>query len=444
MSAAVLNHSATDFQFEDLFLSSSPAQGFWNAPDSAAAEIQAESFGTTQEDIGEEQDYSSDEEEVEKKGKVEGEAPAPVPGPSAPVSSIAITIQVNSDSVVSEAPTIETVKIMKNVASDSFTKLVLVGKGGFGSVHQVVHKSTNEIFAMKSLKKRHLIKTNSVRDTMTEKDVLRKIRHPFVVRLHYAFQSTSKLYLIMDFVNGGHLLHHMHKETLFSEAQGKFYISQVILALEHLHSLNIIHRDLKPENVLLDASGHVVLTDFGFAKENVTTGESCSSFCGTLEYMAPEVVKKNKYGKAADWWSVGILLYDMLTGAPPFQHENDAVLVKRIVSGHLPMPKFLTNDAQSLLKGLLQRDIKKRFKVGTIKGHPFFKGMNWKKMLNKEVSPPMIPITKKGTYDTSNFDAKFTKTKLTGSAPDSPLSSSLQLQFQGFSYARSPGSPLRG
>jgi len=282
-----------------------------------------------------------------------------------------------------------------------------------------------------------------VDNTMAEKDILRKVRHPFIVRLHYAFQSDSKLHLVMDFVNGGHLLYHMHKEALFSETQARFYIAQVILALEHLHSLNIIHRDLKPENCLLDSAGHCVLTDFGFAKENVSDPDSCSSFCGTLEYMAPEVVKKGKYGKAADLWSAGILLYDMLVGNPPFQSKNDTTLYKKILNDKLRMPNYLTRECQSLIRGLLHRDIKRRLNVQQIKAHPFFKGMNWSKMLKKEIRPPIIPITKNGQYDTGNFDAKLVNAKITESVPNTPLSSSQQLQFKGFSYVRSPVSAFK-
>jgi len=325
----------------------------------------------------------------------------------------------------------------------SFTTLAKVGKGGFGSVHQVVFKETNEVLAMKSLKKKHLIETNSVDNTMAEKDILRKIRHPFVVRLHYAFQSDSKLHLVMDYVNGGHLLHHMHREAMFSESQARFYIAQVILALEHLHSLDIIHRDLKPENCLLDRAGHCVLTDFGFAKENVSSPDSCSSFCGTLEYMAPEVVKKNKYGKAADWWSAGILLYDMLVGHPPFQHKNDNTLYKKILSDKLRMPNFLTRECQSLIRGLIHREIKCRLTVKQIKAHPFFKGLDWNKMLDKKIRPPIIPITKKGIYDTTNFDPKLVLSKSTESVPNSPLSSSQQLQFSGFSFVRTPSASFK-
>jgi serine/threonine protein kinase len=430
MSALPPLNPSTEFQFEDLFLSSSGPTNLassWGAPpdNAAVANAQLEAYGTTEEDIGDEQDYS-DEDEVEKtEDTVEDGTPF---SPS------------NEDNVHKSGGTI---KLSAHIGLQSFTTLVMVGKGGFGSVHQVVFKDTNEVLAMKSLKKKHLIATNSVDNTMAEKDILRKIRHPFIVRLHYAFQSDSKLHLVMDFVNGGHLLYHMHKEALFSESQARFYIAQVILALEHLHSLNIIHRDLKPENCLLDSKGHCVLTDFGFAKENVSDPDSCSSFCGTLEYMAPEVVKKNKYGKAADWWSTGILLYDMLVGNPPFQHKSDNMLYKKILNDKLRMPNYLSRECQSLIRGLLQRDLKQRLNVKQIKAHPFFKGMNWDKMLRKEIRPPIIPIIKDGVYDTNNFDGKFVNEKISESIPNSPLSTSQQLQFKGFSYVRSPASSFK-
>lgn len=395
-----------EFEFEDLFPSS--FEGGWtkNTPDIAGSRLECGDI--IEEDLGEEQDYDDDEEETEEKKEGENQMPP------------------------------ESIKLSSTVGPQSFTTLAMVGKGGFGSVHQVIYKDTNEIMAMKTLKKKHLIKTNSVDNTMAENIILRKIRHPFIVRLHYAFQCESKLHLVMDFVNGGHLLHHMHKESIFSESQAKFYIAEVILALEHLHGLDIIHRDLKPENVLLDSTGHCLLTDFGFAKENVLTADSCSSFCGTLEYMAPEVVKKSKYGKAADCWSVGILLYDMLVGHPPWQHKNDNSLSKKIMQDKLRLPNYLSKDCVALLKGLLQRDIKRRLTLKETKQHKFFNGQSWGKMLKKEITPPIIPIITKGAFDTSNFDSKIVNGKHTDSNPSSPLSTSQQLQFKGFSYVRSP------
>ena len=414
-----------EFQFEDLF-SSSPVEGGWsrNTPDVASSRI-LDASNTIEEDIGAEQEYDEDEEEEELQGE-----------------NIDNKNNNNEGENKSEnqTPPPESIKLSSTIGPNSFTTLAMVGKGGFGSVHQVVFKSTNEIMAMKTLKKKHLIDSNSVENTMAENIILRKIRHPFIVRLHYAFQSESKLHLVMDFVNGGHLLHHMHKESIFSESQAKFYIAQVVLALEHLHSLNIIHRDLKPENVLLDSTGHTVLTDFGFAKENVLTPECCSSFCGTLEYMAPEVVKKNKYGKAADCWSVGILLYDMLVGYPPFQHKNDNILTKKILQDKLRLPNYLSKECVSLIKGLLQRDIKQRLTIKDIKAHKFFNNQSWARMLRKEVRPPIVPTISKGALDISNFDSKFVNAKQSDSVPSSPLSTSQQLQFKGFSYVSSPGS----
>lgn len=410
---------SNEFQFEDLF-PSSPVEGSWRGtPDNASIRIEA--IETFEEDIGGELDYEDEEEE--NVNELQGESS-----------------EEKKEQSTNEVPPPESIKLSSTIGLQSFSTLTMVGKGGFGSVHQVIFKATNEIMAMKSLKKKHLIKTGSVDNTMAENIILRKIRHPFIVRLHYAFQSETKLHLVMDFINGGHLLHHMHKESLFSESQAKFYIAQVVLALEHLHSLNIIHRDLKPENVLLDSSGHCVLTDFGFAKEDVLTPESCSSFCGTLEYMAPEVVKKNKYGKAADCWSVGVLLYDMLVGHPPFQHKNDHTLYKKILNDKLRLPNYLSKDCVSLIKGLLQRDIKTRLNLKDIKSHKFFNGQSWAKMLRKEIHPPIIPIITKGALDTSNFDSKIVNGKHTDSVPSSPLSTSQQLQFKGFSYVRSPGS----
>jgi len=405
-----------DFFFEDLFITSSSPQPTGTSANSQRLSV-VDILGTTDEDLGEEGDYEDqvyEDNDVGDKQEVDG---ASEQQRSAKEMHVPLSTMINLD---------------------SFTMLCVVGKGGFGKVHQVVKKDTSQIFAMKILKKRHLINTGSVENTMAEKDILRKVHHPFIVRLVYAFQTANKLHLVMDFVNGGHLLFHLHREAMFSESQARFYIAEVISAIAHLHTLNIIHRDLKPENVLLDSEGHVRLTDFGFAKDNVMDLDSCSSFCGTLEYMAPEVVKKNRYGKPADWWSVGVLLYDMLTGNPPFRHRHDNVLYKKILTDKLKMPKYISSECQSLIRGLLQRDIKKRFKVDAIKRHAFFRSINWQKLAGKEIPPPFLPMTPKGTMDTSNFDAELTKLKLTSESPASPpLSNSQQRQFLGFSFVSS-------
>eukprot|EP01100_Stratorugosa_tubuloviscum_P007040 TRINITY_DN296_c1_g1_i1.p1 TRINITY_DN296_c1_g1~~TRINITY_DN296_c1_g1_i1.p1 ORF type:complete len:341 (+),score=165.42 TRINITY_DN296_c1_g1_i1:155-1177(+) len=174
---------------------------------------------------------------------------------------------------------------VQKITLNDFIILKVIGRGGFGKVLLVKKKNTNEIFAMKVLKKDFLIKTKNVGYTMTERNVLRRVRHPFIVSLHYAFQNAGKLYLVMDFMAGGQLFYHLRLQTTFTEDMAKFYAAEIVLALEHLHSQGIVHRDLKPENILLNASGHVALTDFGFAKEDMGDNQTTGSICGTIEYM---------------------------------------------------------------------------------------------------------------------------------------------------------------
>eukprot|EP00027_Filamoeba_sp_ATCC50430_P007484 CAMPEP_0168558218 /NCGR_PEP_ID=MMETSP0413-20121227/9848_1 /TAXON_ID=136452 /ORGANISM="Filamoeba nolandi, Strain NC-AS-23-1" /LENGTH=468 /DNA_ID=CAMNT_0008589315 /DNA_START=80 /DNA_END=1484 /DNA_ORIENTATION=+ len=331
--------------------------------------------------------------------------------------------------------------VTSKVTLDDFELLKVVGKGGFGKVYQIRKKESSEIFALKALRKDFLVHTNNVEYTRAERDILRKVRHPFIVSLHYAFQNESKVYLVMDFVNGGQILYHLREQAMFSEAWVKFYTAQVVLAIEHLHSLDIIHRDLKPENILLDNRGNVVLTDFGFAKELEQNGGKTSTFCGTMEYMAPEMIQGVGYDKTADWWSVGILIFDMLTGNPPFRHKNDETLQKKILNDKLKLPSYLTADAHSIIKGLLNRDVNKRLGrngAKEIKSHAFFKGMNWKKLQNLELEPPFRPEVPKGILDTSNFDEEFLNMPAAESpAPSVLLSGSQEMLFKGFSYVRS-------
>jgi tRNA A-37 threonylcarbamoyl transferase component Bud32 len=195
------------------------------------------------------------------------------------------------------------------VGSSEFELLKVVGKGSFGKVLQVRKKDTNRIYAMKILQKKDIIERQEIAHTLSERNVLIQATSPFLVGLKFSFQTPAKLYLVVDYMNGGELFYHLQKETAFSEERAKFYTAELVLALDHLHKYNVVYRDLKPENILLDANGHIALTDFGLCKENVAYDDTTNTFCGTAEYLAPEVLMAKGYGKSVDWWSLGILFF---------------------------------------------------------------------------------------------------------------------------------------
>jgi serine/threonine protein kinase len=187
----------------------------------------------------------------------------------------------------------------------------VLGRGGFGKVMQVRKKNTGRVYAMKILHKAKLIESDEVEGTKMEKEVLKRIDHPFIVGLKFSFQTPDKLYLVLDYVAGGELFYHLKREKRFSEERVRYYASELTLALEHLHKLCIVYRDLKPENILLGEDGHVCLTDFGLCKDGLEFGKYTYTFCGTAEYLAPEVLEGRGHDKAVDWWSLGTLMYEM-------------------------------------------------------------------------------------------------------------------------------------
>ena len=230
----------------------------------------------------------------------------------------------------------------------------LLGKGSFGKVMLVRKKDTNAIYAMKIIKKALIEKYKHIDHTKTERKILGELDHPFLVKLRYAFQSKSKLYMVMDFINGGELFFHLKRSRQFSVDRARFYAAEILLGLEYLHSHGIIYRDLKAENVLLDPSGHIKLTDFGLSKKFFTQENSKTySFCGTPEYLAPEILKNVGHDNAVDYWSFGILLYEMLAGELPFYNKNRQELYKSIVKADIPMKSFFSPDACNLLSLLL-------------------------------------------------------------------------------------------
>uniref|UniRef100_A0A0L8H6M9 Protein kinase domain-containing protein n=1 Tax=Octopus bimaculoides TaxID=37653 RepID=A0A0L8H6M9_OCTBM len=260
------------------------------------------------------------------------------------------------------------------VGPQDFQLLRVLGKGGYGKVFQVRKVSgddKSQIFAMKVLKKATIARNaKDTAHTRAERNILEAVKHPFIVKLMYAFQTGGKLYLILEYLPGGELFTQLEKEGIIMEDSACFYLGEICLALEHLHSLGIIYRDLKPENVLLDILGHIKLTDFGLCKESIQDGGITHTFCGTVEYMAPEILMRTGHGKAVDWWSLGALMYDMLTGSPPFTSINRKKTIEKILKCKLNFPPYLTNEARNLIKKLLKKNPEERLGGGKDDSRP--------------------------------------------------------------------------
>ncbi|XP_074762256.1 ribosomal protein S6 kinase alpha-3 isoform X1 [Athene noctua] len=320
-----------------------------------------------------------------------------------------------------------------------FELLKVLGQGSFGKVFLVKKISgsdARQLYAMKVLKKATLKVRDRVRTKM-ERDILVEVNHPFIVKLHYAFQTEGKLYLILDFLRGGDLFTRLSKEVMFTEDDVKFYLAELALALDHLHSLGIIYRDLKPENILLDEEGHIKLTDFGLSKESIDHEKKAYSFCGTVEYMAPEVVNRRGHTQSADWWSFGVLMFEMLTGTLPFQGKDRKETMTMILKAKLGMPQFLSPEAQSLLRMLFKRNPANRLGAGPdgveeIKRHVFFSKIDWNKLYRREIHPPFKPATGR-PEDTFYFDPEFTA-KTPKDSPGIPPSANAHQLFRGFSF----------
>nr|XP_002124937.1 ribosomal protein S6 kinase beta-2 [Ciona intestinalis] len=330
----------------------------------------------------------------------------------------------------------------EKVGPQCFQLLKVLGKGGYGKVFQV-RKTTSpdlgRIFAMKVLKKASIVRNQKdTAHTKAERNILEDVKHPFIVDLKYAFQTGGKLYLILEYLSGGELFMHLEREGIFMEDMACFYLAEITMALGHLHSKGIIYRDLKPENILLDMTGHIKLTDFGLCKESIHEGAMTHTFCGTIEYMAPEVLTRSGHNKAVDWWSLGALMFDMLNGAPPFTAENRKKTIDKVLRGKLTLPPYLTVDAKDILKKLLKRHAPSRLGACinddlAVRAHPFFKHINWEDLLSKKVDPPFKPPLH-GEDDVSLFDTKFTKQSPVDSPDNCPLSESANQVFQGFTY----------
>ncbi|XP_027457024.1 ribosomal protein S6 kinase alpha-2 isoform X1 [Zalophus californianus] len=357
--------------------------------------------------------------------------------------------ETKSASSVEEEGTVKEIDISHHVKEgfekadpSQFELLKVLGQGSYGKVF-LVRKTkgsdAGQLYAMKVLKKATLKVRDRVRSKM-ERDILAEVNHPFIVKLHYAFQTEGKLYLILDFLRGGDLFSRLSKEVMFTEEDVKFYLAELALALDHLHGLGIIYRDLKPENILLDEEGHIKITDFGLSKEAIDHDKRAYSFCGTIEYMAPEVVNRRGHTQSADWWSFGVLMFEMLTGSLPFQGKDRKETMALILKAKLGMPQFLSMEAQSLLRALFKRNPCNRLGAGIdgveeIKRHPFFVTIDWNKLYRKEIKPPFKPAVGR-PEDTFHFDPEFTARTPTDS-PGVPPSANAHHLFRGFSFVAS-------
>ncbi|KAF3491494.1 AGC/AKT protein kinase [Arthroderma uncinatum] len=344
----------------------------------------------------------------------------------------------------------------RHFGPNDFQILKLIGKGTFGQVYQVRKKDTQRIYAMKVLSKKVIIQKKEIAHTLGERNILVRTAmtdSPFIVGLKFSFQTPTDLYLVTDYMSGGELFWHLQKEGRFLEARAKFYIAELILALQHLHDHDIVYRDLKPENILLDANGHIALCDFGLSKANLTKDDTTNTFCGTTEYLAPEVLlNETGYTKMVDFWSLGVLVFEMCCGWSPFYAEDTQQMYKNIAFGKVRFPRdALSAEGRNFVKGLLNRNPEHRLgyrdDAKELMAHPFFHDIDWAVLANKGVIPPFKP-TLTSVMDTSYFDPEFT-TALEQSASlnaraaalanglnpaGTPLSPGMQANFKGFTF----------
>ena len=281
-----------------------------------------------------------------------------------------------------------------------------LGTGSFGRVRISKNKKTNEYVAMKIMKKVEILKSKQADHIANEIKILSMIDHPFVIKFDGFTQDEKYLYLALELINGGELFTYLRGVGSFPVDQARVYIAQIISIFEYLHSKNIIYRDLKPENILIHKSGYLKLTDFGFAK--IVEGRTYT-LCGTPEYLAPEIILNKGHGKPVDWWTCGILLYEMIAGIDPFSDDDPMMVYQKILKGKIKFPSGFDSNAKSLVKHLLESDLTKRYGnlkggVKDIKGHRFFKELNWEKLINMELTPPYIPKVKSAS-DISNFSS---------------------------------------
>ncbi|KAM4635763.1 serine/threonine-protein kinase N2 [Polymixia lowei] len=326
---------------------------------------------------------------------------------------------------------------------EDFNCISVLGRGHFGKVLLAEHKQSGKLYAIKALKKGDILTRDEVDSLSCEKRIFQTInasQHPFLVNLHGCFQTADHVCFVMTYSQGGDLMTHIHT-SIFTEKQTRFYSSCVLLGLEFLHCNNIVYRDLKLDNLLMDADGFVRIADFGLCKEGMGHGDRTSTFCGTPEFLAPEVLTENNYTRSVDWWGLGVLIYEMLVGESPFPGDDEEEVFDSIVNDEVRYPRFLSPESVSIIQKLLQKNPERRLGAGEqdaseVKRHHFFQGVEWEDLLAKKVKPPFLPAIK-APEDVSNFDEEFTRLKPVLTLPQTPcfLTTEQQEIFADFDFS---------
>ncbi|KAL8719118.1 MAG: hypothetical protein Q9225_003830 [Loekoesia sp. 1 TL-2023] len=329
----------------------------------------------------------------------------------------------------------------RRIGLEHFNFLAVLGKGNFGKVMLAETKATKKLYAIKVLKKEFIIENDEVESTKSEKRVFliaNKERHPFLLNLHACFQTETRVYFVMEYISGGDLMLHIQRGQ-FGSKRAQFYAAEVCLALKYFHENGVIYRDLKLDNILLTLDGHIKIADYGLCKEDMWYGSTTSTFCGTPEFMAPEILLDKKYGRAVDWWAFGVLIYQMLLQQSPFRGEDEDEIYDAILADEPLYPIHMPRDSVSILQKLLMREPELRLGSGPtdaqeIMSHAFFRNINWDDFREKKVPPPFLPQISNPT-DTSNFDSEFTSVTPVLTPVQSVLTQAMQEEFRGFSYS---------
>jgi protein kinase N len=311
----------------------------------------------------------------------------------------------------------QTGRRFESLSMEYFRCIAVLGRGHFGKVLLAQYKSTGEYFAIKALKKGDIIARDEVDSLLSERRVFEtanSVRHPFLVNLMACFQTREHAIFVMEYAQGGDLMMHIHTDV-FSEPRSVFYAGCVVLGLKYLHDHKIVYRDLKLDNLLLDADGFVKIADFGLCKEGMGFGDRTSTFCGTPEFLAPEVLTESSYTRAVDWWGLGVLIFEMLVGESPFPGDDEEEVFDSIVNEEVRYPKFLSSDSLAIMRRLMRKNPEKRLGSGEhdaeeVMKQTFFRNLNWDDLLARKIKPPFVP-TIRHPEDVSNFDEEFTVEK---------------------------------